>query len=210
MRLHRIEIENLNSLHGSHEIDFDKDLENAPLFLIMGPTGAGKTTILDALCLSLFGTTPRVRDEDTRDSMSLPGERLMAHGTWYCRALVEFSLVGDPGIRKRYRAEWRCERTHQSPRGNVKDPHRSLIERSPDGRWDGLPMASGSRKKDYSAAFDEVLRGMTGESFLRSVMLAQGQFSAFLKANEETKATLLERLTRTDEYKHIGHRASVV
>jgi exonuclease SbcC len=209
LKLHKIEIENLNSLHGAHEIDFDADLDNAPLFLIMGPTGAGKTTILDAICLTLFGTTPRVRDEGGRSSVSQPGERMMSKGTSHCRAMLEFSLLDDQGTRQRYRAEWRCERTYDSATGRVKNPERSLRKRK-NGRWDGEPEASGSRLRDYEDAFNEALNGMTEDSFLRSVMLAQGQFSAFLKADEKEKAAILERLTHTDQYRRIGKRAGVV
>jgi exonuclease SbcC len=209
MKLHKIEIENLNSLHGSHEIDFDGELANAPLFLIMGQTGAGKTTILDAICLTLFGTTPRVRDEGGRSSVSQPGERMMSKGTAHCRAMLEFSLLDDQGTRQRYRAQWRCERTHGSPTGRVKNPERSLLKRQ-NGSWDVDPQGSGSRLKDYEGAFNEALNHMTEDSFLRSVMLAQGQFSAFLKADEKEKAAILERLTHTNQYKRIGERAGVV
>lgn len=209
MKIHRIEIENLNSLYGEQIIDFDEHLSGAPLFLIMGRTGAGKTTILDAICLTLFGTTPRVRDESSHFAASRPAERMMSKGTAHCRALLEFSLVDDQGRRERYRAEWRCDRTYKSPTGNVKDPHRSL-RKFQNGSWDHEPLASGSRKKDYEEAFDDLLGGMTEESFLRSTLLAQGQFSAFLKADESEKATILERLTKTNEYRRIGRRAGTV
>lgn len=209
MRLHRIEIENLNSLHGYHEIDFDRDLSLAPLFLIMGPTGAGKTTILDAICLALFGTTPRVHDEGANHSVLLPGERMMSLGTGHCRSFLEFSLLDDQGTRQFYRAEWRCERAFKRPGGNVKNPERSLVQRK-NGGWDHEPLASGHRVKDYESAFKDLFREMNADSFLRSVMLAQGKFSAFLKANEKEKAAILEMLTQTGEYKRIGQRAGVV
>ena len=210
MKLHKIEIENLNSLYGGpHVIDFDRDLKDAPLFLIMGSTGAGKTTILDAICLTLFGTTPRIRDEAGHSSVSLPAQRMMTEGTWHCRASLEFSLLDEQGVRQFYRASWRSERTHKSPTGRAKNPHRSLEHRV-DGVWPEDPIASGNRTKDYDPAFEKVLRGMTEESFLRSVMLAQGQFSAFLRAKEDEKAVILERLTQTDEYRRIGARAGLV
>ena len=63
MKIHRIETLNLNSLYGQQSVDFDEDLSGAALFLIVGPTGAGKTTHLDAICLALFGVTPRITGE---------------------------------------------------------------------------------------------------------------------------------------------------
>ncbi len=64
MKIHRLRLENLNSLYGEHELDLDGKLGAATLFLVVGPTGAGKYTLLDAICLALFGATPRLRKPD--------------------------------------------------------------------------------------------------------------------------------------------------
>ena len=58
MKFHRLHLQNLNSLYGKHDLDFDKQIGAAPVFLIVGPTGSGKSTILDAISLALFGETP--------------------------------------------------------------------------------------------------------------------------------------------------------
>ena len=60
MKLHCIRVENLNSLYGEQTLDLDADLAGASLFLIQGPTGSGKSTLMDAVSLALFGTTPRL------------------------------------------------------------------------------------------------------------------------------------------------------
>ncbi len=203
MKLHRIVTSNLNSLYGEHVIDLDDDL-NDSLFLILGPTGAGKSTILDAVCLALFGVTPRLTRSTGRDETDTT--HIMSYGTGRCRAEVTFSIREPEGGRSRYRAVWDVRRAYEKPSGNMQDPERSLFKIHEDGEEEVL--TSDSRKKYYGPAFEEVLRGMTVEDFQRSILLAQGEFAAFLKADEEVKASILERLTNTDEYQAIGERAA--
>ena len=92
MKFHRIGIKNLNSLYGTHTIDFESDLNGAPLYLIIGPTGSGKTTILDAICLALFGTTPRQQHIRSREERAA---KVLSHGEGQAKAQVEFSTVQD-------------------------------------------------------------------------------------------------------------------
>lgn len=204
MKLHKVEILNLNSLYGEHIIDFDSDLGRSPLFLIVGPTGAGKSTILDAICLSLFGQTPRLSRRSGNPDTDTG--HIMSYGSGRCRACVEFSKRGNDGVRRRYRAVWDCRRAREKPEGNLQDPERSLALIHEDGTEEVL--ISDKRKKYFEPVFDDVMEGLTVEDFQRSVMLAQGEFAAFLQADEGVKASILERLTNTDEYKRIGQRAS--
>ena len=204
MKLHGIEVKNLNSLYGDYSIDFHRDLKDAPIFLIVGPTGAGKSTLMDAVSLALFGQTPRLTRE--RGQKDRESGLIMSHGTGECLAAIEFSKVDTDGKRRRYRAEWSCQRARKKPGGNLQDPQRSLAVYREDGTKEVL--VSGTKAKDIDPCFSQVLQGFTVEDFQRSVLLAQGEFSAFLKASDQQRAAILERLTRTDIYKRIGQRTA--
>lgn len=206
MKLHAIEVKNLNSLYGENKIDFHRDLKDAPIFLIVGPTGAGKSTLMDAVSLALFGQTPRLTRE--RGQKDRESGLIMSHGTGECLAAIEFSKMDPDGKRRRYRAEWSCQRARKKPGGNLQDPQRSLAVYNDDGTKEIL--VSGTKAKDIDPCFAEVLQGFTVEDFQRSVLLAQGEFSAFLKASDQQRAAILERLTRTDIYKRIGERTAVL
>jgi DNA repair protein SbcC/Rad50 len=206
VKLHGIEVKNLNSLYGDIKIDFHRDLKDAPIFLIVGPTGAGKSTLMDAVSLALFGQTPRLTRE--RGQKDRESGLIMSHGTGECLAAIEFSKVDTDGKRRRYRAEWSCQRARKKPGGNLQDPQRSLAVYKDDGTKEIL--VSGTKAKDIDPCFSQVLQGFTVEDFQRSVLLAQGEFSAFLKATDQQRAAILERLTRTDIYKRIGERTAVL
>ncbi len=210
MKIHRLEILNLNSLYGSFTIDFDQHFKNTPLFLIHGPTGAGKSTLLDAICLALYGQTPRLTSTN-KSSDQTSTQHIMSHGTVECRAAVMFSYRSACGTtREYYRAEWFSERAHKKSRldGTIKNAHRSLFRVDANGHPIGDLITSSDKPKDYQEHFDRVLAGMDIQAFQRSVMLAQGQFSEFLKANDQQKNAILERLTDTSNYRDIGARAA--
>lgn len=209
MKIHRIQTRNLNSLYGSFTIDFDQHFNNVPLFLIHGPTGAGKSTLLDAICLALYGQTPRLRT-----SNNTAGEEstrhIMSNGTTECFASVMFSLRSTCGTtRTYYRAEWRSELkiTRKFVNGRIDNAHRSLFRVDENDCQIGEPLAASDMPKDYREHFANVLQGMDIHAFQRSVMLAQGQFSEFLKAGDDQKAAILERLTDTSKFLDIGARA---
>ncbi|APJ04701.1 AAA family ATPase [Silvanigrella aquatica] len=206
MKLIKIELENLNSLYGRHCIDFEKDLMGAPLFLIMGATGAGKSTLMDAMSLALFGQTPRLTknksDKDTENDC----RQIMSKGTSFAFAQLIFSKLEKDKIEK-YRATWQCERAHRKSDGNFKDPRR-ILERYCVELDDWEQLTSDHRPKFYEPHFHKVLENLTVEDFKRMILLAQGEFAAFLKANEEERAAILERLTNTEVYKDIGKKAS--
>ena len=88
MKLHRIEVENLNSLVGKQEVDLLARFERASLLVILGPTGAGKSTLMDAVCLALFGTTPRLLSIKAANDVA---DQIMSRGTSHCTAALEFS-----------------------------------------------------------------------------------------------------------------------
>lgn len=206
MKLIKVEFENLNSLYGRHSIDFEKDLFNAPIFLIVGSTGAGKSTIMDAISLSLFGQTPRLIKSKTDKDLENDSRQIMSNGTTSAFAQLTFSKI-ESGLIKKYRATWQCERAFKKPDGNFKDPRR-ILESFCFKTNEWLQIVSDFRSKFYEPCFNKVLENLNVEDFKRMVLLAQGEFAAFLKANEDERAAILERLTNTEKYKDIGKKAS--
>ena len=203
MKIHRIETVNLNSLYGALEVDLAATLGDANLFLIFGPTGSGKSTLMDAVSLALFGMTPRLNAEHGNEAAD--PRAIMSRGAGECSAEVMFSKI-EEGARRNYRARWTCWRARKKPDGAWQRAIRSMEQLAPDGSWDLL--VSSHKIKDYAPVFDKVLEGFGVRDFNRSMLLAQGQFDAFLGAPAEQRAEILERLTDTSIYQQIGARAA--
>ncbi|TYZ07582.1 AAA family ATPase [Hymenobacter lutimineralis] len=194
MKILRVRFFNLNSLRGEHTVDFSQSpLVDAGLFAITGPTGAGKTTILDAITLALYGQVPRHE--------STGPEQVMSHGTGESWAEVEFEVNG-----REYRSKWGQYRARKRPEGKLQDPRMELSERKPaaDGpeTWEFLE----TYKSKVPAKIAE-LSGLEYRQFLRSVLLAQGDFTRFLKAPAGERAQLLEKITDTRKYSDISRAA---
>ena len=203
MKIHRIETVNLNSLYGEQEVDLTATLGDASLFLIFGPTGSGKSTLMDAVSLALFGLTPRLNAEHGNEAAD--PRAIMSRGTGECSARVIFSKI-EEGSRRKYRARWTCWRARKKIDGAWQRAIRSMERLAADGSWELL--VSSHKYKDYAPVFDEVLEGFGVQDFNRSMLLAQGQFDAFLGAPAEQRAEILERLTDTSIYQQIGARAA--
>ncbi|KAB8028534.1 AAA family ATPase [Fluviispira multicolorata] len=206
MKLLKIELENLNSLYGRHSIDFVKDLQGAPIFLIMGPTGAGKSTLMDAMTLALFGQTPRLTKNKADKDIENDCRQIMSRGTAIAFAQLTFQKLENNSLKK-YRATWQCERAYKKPDGNFKDPRR-ILEYFDESSQEFIEIISDHRPKFYEPYFEKILEHLNVNDFKRMVLLAQGEFAAFLKANEDERAEILERLTNTEIYKEIGKKAS--
>jgi exonuclease SbcC len=181
MRLLAVRLQNLNSLSGEHVVRFDEvPLSAAGVFLITGPTGAGKSTLLDAMTLALYGRAARYGNEKA--------DEMMSRHTMECFAEVDFETGG-----RRLRATWRLGKTKT---GNLKPVHRTLADATT-----GEILADKGREMD---PLIESLTGLDAQRFLRSVLLAQGQFAAFLKAKPNERAELLEKITGTEIYSDLS------
>lgn len=203
MKILAIRLKNLASLAEPFEIDFTAEpLASAGLFAITGPTGAGKSTLLDALCLALFGAVPRLGDTgqakmpDADSDISIGDPRtLLRRGTGGGYAEVDF--VGVSG--RRYRARWEANRARDKASGKLQNSRQSLIDLDSD-------QLLASQKTEYKTQL-ELSLGLNFEQFTRAVLLAQSEFSAFLKANDNERSELLEKLTDTALYTQLGRRA---
>lgn len=190
MKILSLRFKNINSLKGEWKIDFTQPpfCDNG-LFAITGPTGAGKTSILDAICLALYHQTPRL------GGISKTTNELMTRGTAESLAEVEFEVKGGA-----YRAFWSQRRSRGKVDGNLQDAQVELVQLKADG--DAI-LASQIKRKN------ELLDSITGLNFARftkSMMLSQGQFAAFLNADASDRAELLEELTGTEIYGRISEQ----
>ncbi|MBE2168699.1 MULTISPECIES: AAA family ATPase [unclassified Cobetia] len=211
MKILALRLDNLASLAGAHEVDFEKaPLSDAGLFAITGPTGAGKSTLLDALCLALYGTTPRLRQTPSGGQLEDVGEHqltlkdprsLLRRGCGEGKAEVDF--IGRDGLR--YRASWTVSRARGKPGGRLQNAKQHL-QLLPTGDDTQPAQTLNTTSNDAKALIIDRL-GLNFEQFTRAVLLAQSEFSAFLRANDNERSELLEKLTDTGHYSEISMAA---
>lgn len=193
MRLLQLRFTNINSLAGTWNIDFtNPDFIRSPLFAIIGPTGSGKSTILDAVSLALYATTPRMKDMPPKieGAETCP---VLTKGEKSASAAVRFEVDG-----REYVSRW-SRRTKRT--GKLSEDEVELVAFASPEDQTGRPIATQKRQWEQ-----EILRitHMTFPIFTRSVLLAQGAFSNFLKAADDERANLLEKITGTDLYSDIS------
>ena len=205
MRVLAIRGRNLASLEGEFSIDFTEEpLASAGIFAISGPTGAGKSTLLDAMCLALFSRTPRtelakennVRLRDVQEDVLPQSDPrfLLRRGTASGYAEVDFVALNGC----RYRARWSVSRAREKESGRLQAARLTLYNIDAGKEEPGT-------NKALQARIIELI-GLTFDQFTRSVLLAQNDFSTFLKAEQGEKASLLEKLTGTEQYSEISRR----
>lgn len=208
MRILAIRGQNLASLARAFEVDLaGEPLARAGIFAITGPVGAGKSTLLDALCLALFDRTPRLAGRGgapVADGGEDGDAWLRAHDP---RTLLrrdaaagyaEVDFIGRDGVR--YRARWSVRRARHRPDGRIQDQELLLRDLDRD------VVVSSGRRAEVLAAIQQRL-GLDFPQFCRSVLLAQGEFAAFLRASAEERARLLEALTGADVYRRLSKAA---
>lgn len=203
MKILAIRGRNLASLEGEFEADFTSEpLLSAGIFAISGPTGAGKSTILDAMCLALFARTPRtdqakennvkLRDVNEEVLPQSDPRFLLRRGTASGYAEVDFLALNG----HRYRSRWSVGRARDKENGRLQSPRVTLYNIDKEEEEQGT-------RSELQARVVELI-GLTFEQFTRSVLLAQNDFSTFLKAEQGEKASLLEKLTGTELYSAIS------
>ncbi|GLR63563.1 SbcC/MukB-like Walker B domain-containing protein [Marinospirillum insulare] len=185
MKILSVRLKNINALKGEWKIDFTQEPFNvSSLFAITGPTGAGKTTLLDAICLALYHCTPRLKN------ISASTNELMTRHTADCLVEVEFAVKD-----KVYRAFWSQRRARNKADGALQN---ATCE---------LAYATGeiiTEKLSEKVKKVEDITGLNFQRFTQSMLLAQGGFAAFLEANNNDRAGLLEQLTGTEIYGQIS------
>ena len=188
MRILKVRFKNLNSLVGEWEIDLTHPaFASDGIFAITGPTGAGKTTILDAICLALYGRTPRL------NKVTKSMNEIMSRQTGECFAEVTFETQAG-----RYRCHWSQHRARKKPNGELQAPKHEIADAD-----SGEIFESSIRRV---ADRIEAATGTDFDRFTRSMLLAQGGFAAFLQAAPDERAPILEQITGTEIYSQISIR----
>ena len=204
MRILTIRGKNLASLANAFEIQLEEGiLQSAGLFAITGPTGSGKSTILDAMCLALYDKMPRLPDghsvfighKDEDESIRVKSNdvsSILRRGTVSAYAEVDF-LAKD---KQSYRARWEISRARGKVNGKLQ-PQRITLQNLVTSE------KIGEGKKATLQAIEHCI-GLNFDQFRRSVLLAQGDFAAFLKAKKDDRSNLLEKITGTDIYSELS------
>lgn len=186
MRILNIRFKNLNSLSGEWSVDFTHHAYMTDgIFAITGPTGAGKTTILDAICLALYGRTPRL------GKVTKTSNEIMSRQTNECFAEVTFET-----LKGRFRCHWSQHRSRRKTDGELQPPKHEIVNADSSEVLE-------SRLRDV-AEYIEKTTGMDFDRFTRSMLLAQGGFAAFLQANPDERSPILEQITGTEIYSQIS------
>lgn len=189
MRISRLEIQAFGPFAGREVIDFD-ELSSQGLFLLNGPTGAGKTSVLDAVCFALYGSVPGARQD---------GKRLRSDHAEAATA---------PEVLCRFTASGRTFEVVRSPawqrpsaraaKGTTTEQAKTLLRELVDGVWEVK-----STRNDEAAQEIICLLGMNAKQFTRVVMLPQGQFAAFLRSDAKDRQELLQQLFGTERFKSV-------
>ena len=202
MKIQKLTIHNIASIEDA-TIDFEANpLADCEVFLITGNTGAGKSTILDAICLALYANTPRLKgtkmeggtlDGGTNVTIGDP-RQLMRKNTGYAFASLVFT--GSNGTH--YKATWSIARSYKKPTGTLQPK---------DWVWENLDDPKKTLKKDAEIKEEIKLAiGLDFDQFCRTTLLAQGEFTRFLNSPDKEKAEILEKITGVDVYSKIGKK----
>ena len=187
MKILSLRFKNINSLKGEHSIDFTSpEYADSALFLISGDTGSGKTTILDAISIALYGKTSRF------NKISASFNPLMSKGTGEMYSEVKFSEKNHT-----YTSRWTQRRARGSANGRLQDVECFIYDEH------NKPL---NRKKDEWENKVIEITGLSFDKFSKAVMLSQGKFSEFLSLDGNKKAEMLGDITGTKIYSDISKK----
>lgn len=201
MKIKKLILHNIASIADA-TIDFEAEpLKESPLFLICGETGAGKTTILDAICLALYNETPRAKrapnekvlmdDGNDKEATLSDTRRMLRNGTGegFVKLLFQGNNEAD------YLAQWYMRRARNKPDGTWQKVEWSLTD-----------LSTGKTMQKVNEIKMEVERviGLNYGQFCQTTLLAQGEFTKFLLSKEDDKTAILEKLTDTEKFSRIG------
>ncbi|MBX7445571.1 MULTISPECIES: AAA family ATPase [unclassified Arthrobacter] len=194
MRIHHLKISGFGPFAGTEDIDFDR-LSAHGLFLLNGPTGAGKTSVLDAICFALYGSVPGARQD---------GKRLRsdhAEPSQEPAVTCEFSAQG-----RRFEVTRSPAWEKPSARGRngfTLQQAKTLLRERVGGAW-----VEKSARNDEAGAEIMALLGMDRDQFTRVVMLPQGDFAAFLRSKATDRLDLLQKLFGTQRFEALEQELS--
>jgi len=185
MQLHRLEVEGFGPFRTRQVVEFDAFADDG-IFLIAGRTGAGKSSILDAVCFGLYGGVPRYDggEKRLRSDHCEPDDPT--------EVAVEFSTVAG---RFRVTRSPAYERPAKRGGGMTTQAPSALLEELVEGEWIGRA----ARVVDVANALDEILQ-LSQEQFLQVILLAQNRFADFLLADSKERQALLRRLFDTGRF----------
>ena len=192
MKILKLNFSNINSLKGEFSIDFESpELANAGLFAITGPTGAGKSSILDAITLALYGYTARFKLVTKKTIEDNKG--IITKGTTESYATITFMVNGDT-----YRSQWSAGLTRSGKLSKIL----LKVSKQEDGEFKAIT-------DKLNDSRDEITRiiGLKQEQFTQAIVLSQGKFDEFLKADKAIRYELLEIITGTVLFREIGSLA---
>ncbi|GAA2175411.1 SMC family ATPase [Arthrobacter parietis] len=190
MRIHRLEIQAFGPFAVRQHIDFDA-LTDQGLFLLNGPTGAGKSSVLDAICFALYGSVPGARQNAKRLRSDHAPDALAPE------VVCEFS-AGSRRLEVTRNPSW--NRPSKRGSGTTTEQAKTLLRERVAGEW-----VTRSTRNDEAGAELQNLLGMNREQFTRVVMLPQGEFAAFLRSDAAARGELLQRLFATDRFSTMEH-----
>ncbi|MDE5858532.1 MAG: SMC family ATPase, partial [Muribaculaceae bacterium] len=210
MKFKSLEIKNIASIKHA-VVNFDEEpLKNAQLFLINGPTGAGKSVIFDSICLALFRTAPRLENLGMRtieDNMAEDGKLKLSSPISFVRRGVSeafATLVFEGNNGHIYKACWETEMyTKGNKKGCLKGETQYITDLTDNTEYRGV-----KELKDLIKSNDVV--GLDFERFTRTTMLAQGAFTRFLSAGEKEKSDILRKIVGLDYFSLIGKKISEI
>jgi DNA repair protein SbcC/Rad50 len=187
MRLHRLQVQAFGPFAELQRVDFDA-LAESGLFLLHGPTGAGKTSVLDAVCFALYGRVPGVRNIARLRSDHAGPDQAPSVVCEFSVGARRFEVTRSPA--------W--ERPKRRGHGTTTEQSRVLLRESTGDGWRVL-----SQRVDEAGHLLDAVLGLSLDQFTKLVLLAQGEFAAFLRADAESRRAMLERLFETRRFAQV-------